>query len=917
MDRAVLAAARARLPDAPALTLGVLDAAWVSADGEVERLSLGEAAGRVERGAAPLVCHARSLARRLRTSRFAAYDLLELFAFVRPARFCVPTPRGLAEALLLSPPASLEAEAASLFAAARALLGELTASPGNDAEAVAWAMAEGHWPWARATIAALGGGDTPPGNSAAGLRVWTRLREWDDVLPGAAPDSWPVEPVEARARLVQLLGPDTEPRPEQLAYVSAVSAAFAPRERTGEPRVVLAEAGTGVGKTVGYIAPAEVWTRKNHAAVWISTYTRALQRQIDRELDRAYPRLADKARRVVVRIGRYNPLCLLLLQEAAAPGGRPAASDRIALGLVARWAAVSRDGDMVGGDFPGWLADLFGASLTIDLTDTRGECIYSACRHYRKCFIERQIRRARGADIVVANHALVMVQATRGGDEGGMPSRYVFDEGHHLFDAADAAFALRLSGLEAAELRRWLRGAEEGRRSRRRGLRERLGDLIGDDEKAASALAEVMEAAVALPGPGWRIRLGAGTPMGAGEAFLALVRQQVHARTEGGDAGYSLEAAVRPPIPGLLEAARRFEGALARLDKPLRAIAKTLKAILDEQAGALETATRQRLDSTCRSLERRAIGPVAGWRDMLRSLEFDTPPEFIDWFAIDRIEGREIDAGFCRHWLDPTQPFAAVVLAQAHGVAITSATLRDGTGDEAADWLAAERRTGVRHLPAPPVLSAVASPFDYALQTRVIVVTDVARDDPAQIAAAYRELFLAAGGGGLGLFTAISRLRAVHARIAGALAGRDLRLYAQHVDALDTGTLIDIFRAEENACLLGTDAVRDGIDIPGRSLRLIVFDRVPWPRPDIAQRARREAFGGRAYDEMLTRLKLKQAFGRLIRHGDDRGVFVMLDRALPSRLLGAFPPGVAVLRVGLAEAIAQTRALLLPPRGGA
>jgi len=52
----------------------------------------------------------------------------------------------------------------------------------------------------------------------------------------------------------------------------------------------------------------------------------------------------------------------------------------------------------------------------------------------------------------------------------------------------------------------------------------------------------------------------------------------------------------------------------------------------------------------------------------------------------------------------------------------------------------------------------------------------------------------------------------------------------------------NIFRGEEQACLLGTDAVRDGVDVPGRSLRLIVFDRVPWPRPDILHRARREAF---------------------------------------------------------------------------
>ncbi len=158
----------------------------------------------------------------------------------------------------------------------------------------------------------------------------------------------------------------------------------------------------------------------------------------------------------------------------------------------------------------------------------------------------------------------------------------------------------------------------------------------------------------------------------------------------------------------------------------------------------------------------------------------------------------------------------------------------------------------------------------------------------------------------------------MHGRIAEPLDEAGLQLLAQHVDAMDTGTLIDIFRAEEDACLLGTDAVRDGVDVPGRSLRLIVFDRVPWPRPDILHRTRRQAFGGRAYDEMLTRLRLKQAYGRLLRHSGDRGVFVMLDRALPSRLAGAFPAGVEVRRMGLKDAITETRAFLAldEPGGG-
>ena len=106
--------------------------------------------------------------------------------------------------------------------------------------------------------------------------------------------------------------------------------------------------------------------------------------------------------------------------------------------------------------------------------------------------------------------------------------------------------------------------------------------------------------------------------------------------------------------------------------------------------------------------------------------------------------------------------------------------------------------------------------------------------------------------------------------------------------------------------------------MPGRSLRLIVFDRVPWPRPDILHRARKSVFGGAAYDDRVTRLRLRQAYGRLVRRADDRGVFAILDRALPSRLLSAFPASVPVMRVPLAEAVAEPGRFIAPadPAGG-
>ncbi len=255
-------------------------------------------------------------------------------------------------------------------------------------------------------------------------------------------------------------------------------------------------------------------------------------------------------------------------------------------------------------------------------------------------------------------------------------------------------------------------------------------------------------------------------------------------------------------------------------------------------------------------------------------------------------------------------PFAKSIEPHIQGMAITSATLRDGTGDYDEDWAVATQRTGAKHFSSDALLAAHDSPFDYKNQTKVFIINDVNKENLDQVSGAYRALFEASGGGALGLFTAISRLRAVHEKIALPLEENGISLYSQHVDEMDAGTLVDIFRDDVNSCLLGTDAVRDGVDVPGSSLRLIVFDRVPWERPTILHKARREAFGKRRYDEMITRLKLKQAFGRLIRREDDKGVFVMLDSMLPSRMHGAFPAGVEIEKLPLSEAISKIKEFL-------
>lgn len=898
----------------------------------------GAAAALARLSALPhLICHASFLIDRLGAAAAAPksliraakdirhFDVAELFAFIVPARIATPTPTGFARSLALEPGAN---DTETLVTVVEDLLARVSNKNYpllREAAETANFLARANWPWAKPVMAALlkANPKLDVGGFATGLNVWDRIEEWEDDGVRPVGTQHGVSPEDAQKFLREILGATSERRQSQRDYAAMATHAFEPRERKDVNNILLAEAGTGLGKTLGYLAPSYLWARKNNAPVWISTYTKNLQRQLDQETARLVAEPAERRERIVIRKGRENYACLLNMQDVFGRLTNANARSALLAALISRWARFSRDGDIVGGDFPTWLLTLFqdlsteleARNLTptsLGLTDKRGECIYAACPHFKRCFIERSVRAGRKADIVIANHALVLHQAAtdqaigvaKTAQEEAAPGgikRIVFDEGHHLFDAADSAFSGHLTAMEASELRRWLRGPETERR-RGRGLADRIGDLIADNEGGEKLLQQILRGASALPGPGWTRRIQGGQPEGSAEDFLTLVRQQVLARSEQSSVN-SLETDCLPLVTGLTDAVEDLISALTDLNKPMAALAGLLLKKLDVEAEDLNTNDRGRIEAVARSLKRRGEFMLGGWIAMLKHLTGTPDVLFVDWFSIDQAFGREADVGLHSHWIDPSVPLANTVLRSADGVIITSATLKDRPPDVPDDWTNAEMRTGAIHLPYPVKRAGYDSPFDYKKISRVVVVTDVNREDMDQIAAAYRELFIASGGGALGLFTAIARLKAVHKRLAPAMAKWSFPLYAQHVDPMDTGTLVDMFRAERDACLLGTDAVRDGVDVPGDSLRLIVLDRVPWGTPTILERARAEAFGGNAYKDMVVRLRLRQAFGRLIRREGDRGCFVILDPRLATRFTTAFPAGIRIDRVGLVDAI--------------
>ncbi|HEX6071829.1 MAG TPA: ATP-dependent DNA helicase, partial [Sphingomicrobium sp.] len=739
------------LPNLPALHATHAGIWLANGDGEVREASRGEAIARAAE-TPHIILNAPLVGQRLGYPELSGLDLLELFAFVHPARFAVPTAAGLSRALGLEPPVSEPGSAVSLKRIGERLLGTLADPEWREREGAWTSNATLHrlgWGWASLVAARL---ERPERGERM---LFSRLAQWEESAGRPPPLTVKVPPGEAGRELDRLTG-RAEAREGQRAMAEAVCQVFAPRRAKGAPNVLLAEAGTGIGKTLAYLAPASLWAEQAGGTVWVSTFTKALQRQLDGEGHKLFADPEERARRIVIRKGRENYLCLLNLEDAlqGAYSGRAA----ILAQLVGRWAAYTRDGDMVGGDLPGWLPSLFRRAGAAALTDRRGECVYAGCPHYRRCFIERAERASRQADLVIANHALVMVNAARAREDA--PSRILFDEGHHLFDAADSTFAIAFGGQEAIELRRWIVGPEGRSRGRRRGLAARLMDVASYDDEGNRALDSAVEAAKALPSDGWLQRLIEGAPFGPVEALLAEVRGTVYARARAQEAGYGLETELAEADGALVSQAAASMAALEQLQKPLAALARRLEAVLEDAPDWLDAQARARVEGAIRGLTWRRE-TLAAWIALLGRIGGEADPEFVDWLAVERVDGREYDVAIQRRWLDPTKPLAAAVIAPADGVLVTSATLRGGEG-----WPAAEARTGALHLATPADHFEAESPFDYAACSEVLIVTDVRRGDIASLAGAYARLVEAAGGGTLGLFTAIQRLKAVHARIA-------------------------------------------------------------------------------------------------------------------------------------------------------
>ncbi len=629
------------------------------------------------------------------------------------------------------------------------------------------------------------------------------------------------------------------------------------------------EAGTGVGKSLGYLVPALRWAAQNGERTVVSTNTINLQEQlVGKDLPFLARALEDQPVRFALLKGWHNYVCLLRLEQARGAGATLFDPGSVAdMEAIAAWAERTGDGS---------LSDLVTPPKPDVWDEVAAEpdlCLRLQCPHFDRCFLFAARRQAAQADVIVVNHHLLLADlavrraSQKWDDSAVLPpySRLVIDEGHHLEDAA-------ASHLGATATRRGLQRLFGRLERRGKGLLPTLAARLSTRKDLLSVAsldlvhARLFPSAVAAREKG-------GVVFDLLDGLMQEARVPVLRLTE---------TFADHPIwrAGLAAALEDLLRELALLGDNLRLVRERLET--DEQALEAQAALLGELRGVSRRLDnagdalREGLTP-AGKHPTVRWLE---------------VRGKERNLAVTSVPLDLAPILREDLFKRLETAIVTSATL---STDGKFDFV--RTRLGLTEDDVEPETQVFPSPFDYPSQAMLAVPTDIPAPnvDPRghfeAVVDAIAEVARAAGGGVFALFTShrdvreaaqVLRERGVDQRFPLMVHGEDGR-----------AALLRRFTDAGHAILLGTSSFWEGVDVPGDPLRALVLSKLPFKVPtEPLTAAHCEAIasrGGDPFREYMiphAALRLKQGFGRLIRTATDQGVVVLMDPRAESKPFG-------------------------------
>ncbi len=735
------------------------------------------------------------------------------------------------------------------------------------------------------------------------------------------PEPRTLEPLEAD-ELSALLGPDGpmaetegyEDRRGQRAMLRFVAGRF------NEGGIGLVEAGTGTGKSLAYLLPAARWAVRNGERAIVSTNTINLQEQLVRkDLGVVSDVLGERVKWALIK-GRGNYISIRRARLAAESAQSLFPDDRSEeLRALVEWADGTDDGSR--GDLP----FVPGREVWDEVRSETDACLRAKCPFFQQCHYQRARRAGASADVVVVNHALffsdlsIRIATDNFTDGAVLPpyKRVVFDEAHHLEDAATprlGAETTRLAMYRA--LARLDRGGKGILASVEQALRASARDAASS-ERLLKRMAR-------------RTRPLAGTLREAFDDFFDVVEPWADAHMDRGslrlgrperpDAPATPEPAADAAVSEALETTLLLLGDLQR---ELETLAERLgEGSADDLGPELQgrlldlDSCRNRLGRAQRAL-RLCLLPEPGGLRMVR------------WLEVRRAGPQRVrNLAFLAAPVDLGPVLAEHLFGNVETAVLTSATMAVN-----GDFAYLRRRLGLAANAARPARdmfldaapgdaalaggppadlevaeSVVGSPFDHAGQSCLVVPTGLPRAGGAASSSAYNdvtadivhEVAAITNGGLFALFTSFAALSAVARRLRQMGAEARWPLFVQGES--DRSKLLRGFTRSGSAVLLGTASFWEGVDVPGWPLRALVIQKLPFrvPTEPIVE-ARVEAMTSRGENPFWglmvpdAAVRLKQGIGRLIRTRTDRGAVLLLDDRLLTRRYGrviqeALPP---------------------------
>ncbi len=682
--------------------------------------------------------------------------------------------------------------------------------------------------------------------------------------------------------------PSFEFRLEQADLARGVVEAF------NHKSFLLAEAGTGVGKSLAYLIPAALWAIRHTKRVVISTNTINLQEQLlHKDLPLLIEHLGLPIKAALIK-GRSNYLCRRRVKEFATELSADAQSLDDELKALIAWAQTTGDGSRA--DFP----SLPSAAAWEMVSSEADACLASRCLEFGHCFFYKARREAARAQLLVVNHHLLLADLQFPADFGVLP-RYealVLDEVHHLEEVATGYLGENISQIGLLMLLNRLAHQRRPELGLLRRLRRRLGQgppgSRGASSKAQSKVRQDFFATLA-----------AQVENEAEPAVLMLL----HDLSDHFEAWREVLVTAFVADDEIIEGS--FKLRVTDKERGSESWKLTLSGRVEDFIEETQTVIKALL-TLARNLEKglqekllpedffiawlgefkAAIGRLQSQVDFIGRffLKMSGQSEIIAW--IEAVAGRRRNFKLVLAPLEVGSLLEEMLYKRLQTLVMVSATI---AVERSFDFFTARVGLDARSRSGTLRSLILASPFDYRRNALIMVPRDLPLPNEAAYIASLGlfldTLIARIGGRSLVLFTSYRAMKGAAAICRDSLQRRGVRLLMQGEGQRQW--LLNELKNNYNTALFATDSFWEGVDVKGRALECLVIVRLPFKVPsEPVLMARLEyiaACGGNPfYDYSLpqTALKLKQGVGRLIRSRDDRGIIVVCDRRLVEKSYG-------------------------------